>query len=175
MELGVEVGGEVARPVIPPILLLCLLMGVTAAASIADALARHARARRLSGLGAGWRLRYTPVDRFQLTARVAAVFPTPGAADVVVRDVLYGQEGGGDGALRYLFTVEYTTGVLRTKRRRSAVGTVVEAARSGEDRGTGRGSKLEVSLAPAELGTVAQYEWLLRRYAGEGRDSTGGA
>ena len=159
---------------IPPILLLCLLMGVTAAASIADALARHARARRLSELGTGWRLRYTPIDRFQLTARVAAVFPTPGAADVVVRDVLYGQEGEGTtGALRYLFTVEYTTGVLRTKRRRSAVGTVVEAARSGEDRGTGGGSKLEVSLAPGELATVAQYEWLLRRYAGEASDSTG--
>lgn len=158
---------------IPPILLLCLLMGVTAAASIADALARHARARRLSGLGAAWRLRYTPVDRFQLTARVAAVFPTPGAADVVVRDVLYGQEGGG-GALRYLFTVEYTTGVLRTKRRRSAVGTAVEAARSAGGGASGN-SPLDVSLAPAELSTVAQYEWLLRRHAGEAQDSTGAA
>jgi hypothetical protein len=157
--------------VIPPILLLCLLMGVTAAASIVDALARHARARRLSGLGAAWRLRYTPVDRFQLTARVAAVFPTPGAADVVVRDVLYGQEGSG-GALRYLFTVEYTTGVLRTKRRRSAVGTAVEAARS-EARGPAAGSHLDVALAPAELAIVAQYEWLLRRHAGQAQDSTG--
>jgi hypothetical protein len=161
--------------VIPPILLLCLLMGVTAAASIADALARHARARRLTELGAAWRLRYTPVDRFQLTARVAAVFPTPGAADVVVRDVLYGQAGDGSaGGLRYLFTVEYTTGVLRTKRRRSAVGTAVEAARSAGGGASGN-SPLDVSLAPAELSTVAQYEWLLRRHAGEAQDSTGAA
>jgi hypothetical protein len=32
-----------------------------------------------------------------------------------------------------------------------------------------------VSLAPAELSTVAQYEWLLRRHAGEAQDSTGAA
>jgi hypothetical protein len=109
---------------------------------------------------------------------VAAVFPTPGAADVVVRDVLYGQAGDGSaGGLRYLFTVEYTTGVLRTKRRRSAVGTAVEAARSVEGRGTGTGGSapLDVALAPAELPAVAQYEWLLRRHAGGARDATGAA
>jgi len=49
--------------VIPPILLLCFLMAVTAAASIVDALSRHNRARRLSALAATWRLRFTPEMR----------------------------------------------------------------------------------------------------------------
>ena len=157
---------------ISPLLLLCLLMGVTAAASIADALARHARARRLSGLGGRWGLRFTPEDRFQLTGRVAAQFPTPGAADVVVRDVVYGQEGSG-GRLRYLFTIEYTVGVLRTKRRRSAVGMMVERAPSGEVKGTAATRDPDLLLAPAGLSTVEQYEWLWRRLGGEAVDSSG--
>ena len=125
---------------IPPILLLCFLMGVTAAASIADALVRHGRARRLSALAAAWRVRFTPDDRFRLTPRVAAQFPTPGAADVVVRDVVYGQEAAG--TVHYLFTIEYTVGVVRTKRRRSAVGMVVDSATRGTN-------ESHLTLAPA--------------------------
>jgi hypothetical protein len=133
-------------------------MAVTAAASIADALSRHNRARRLSALATAWRLRFTPEDRFELTPRVAAEFPTPGAADVVVRDVVYGQEAGG--VVRYLFTIEYTVGVLRTKRRRSAVGMVVDAA--GKDRAA---AKPALELAPADVPTVVrQYEWLWARH-----------
>ena len=143
---------------IPPILLLCFLMGVTAAASIADALARHGRARRLSALATAWRLRFTPEDRFRLTPRVSAQFPTPGAADVVVRDLVYGQEAGG--TFRYLFTIEYTVGVVRTKRRRSAVGMVVDSATPG---GTGT---QHLALAPSDLPTIRQYEWLWERHGG---------
>lgn len=143
---------------IPPILLLCLLMGVTAAASIADALARHARARRLSALAAAWRVRFTPDDRFQLTPRVAAQFPTPGAADVVVRDVVYGQEPGG--IFRYLFTIEYTVGVVRTKRRRSAVGMVVDTSGPGP----AADAHPALALAPGDLPTIRQYEWLWERH-----------
>jgi hypothetical protein len=155
--------------VIPPILLLCLLLGVTAAASIADALARHARARRLSALAGRWDLRFTPEDRFGLTPRVAAEFPTPGAADVVVRDLVYGQEAGG--GLRYLFTIEYTVGVLRTKRRRSAVGMAVEAA-SGGSTTAGERHPLGLALAPATLPTIEQYEWLWKQH-GMRRASSG--
>jgi hypothetical protein len=145
--------------VIPPILLLCFLMAVTAAASIADALARHGRARRLSALAMAWRLRYTTDDRFELTPRVAAEFPTPGAAYVVVRDVVYGREAGG--IVRYFFTIEYTVGVLRTKRRRSAVGMVVDG---GEGKCVTAAPALE--LAPADVPTVRQYEWLWERHGG---------
>jgi hypothetical protein len=143
--------------VIPPILLLCFLMAVTAAASIADALSRHNRARRLSALAATWRLRFTPHDRFELTPRVAAAFPTPGAADVVVRDLVYGQEAGG--VVRYLFTIEYTVGVLRTKRRRSAVGMVVDGGES-----SCAPAVTPLVLAPADVPAVGQYEWLWERH-----------
>jgi hypothetical protein len=147
--------------VIPPILLLCLLLGVTAAASIADALARHARAHRLSQLAAAWDLRFTPEDRFQLTPRIASQFPTPGAADVVVRDILYGQEPGG--RLRYLFTIEYTVGVLRTKRRRSAVGMVVESPHTAA--AAAASPDPDLVLAPTTMPTNDQYEWLWKQHA----------
>src|SRR4051794_20151513 len=138
-------------------------MGVTAAASIADALARHGRARRLSALAAAWRPRVTPGDRFQLTPRVAAQFPTPGAADVVVRDVVYGQEAAG--TVRYLFTIEYTVGVVRTKRRRSAVGMVVDSEAPGA-------AESPLVLAPSDVTTVRQYEWLWERHGGGTTAST---
>src|SRR4051812_31737083 len=132
-------------------------MGVTAAASIADALARHRRARRLSALAVAWGVRFTPDDRFRLTPRVAGQFPTPGAADVVVRDVVYGQEAGG--TVRYVFTIEYTVGVVRTKRRRSAVGMVVDSATPGAADGP-------LVLAPPDLARVGKYEWLWERHGG---------
>src|SRR4051812_14134626 len=99
----------------PPLLLLLVVSAVTVAASAASALRRKARSGKIAALAAAWSMRFTAEDRFELTPRIAAQFPMPGAADVVIRDVIYRQEPAG---FRYLFTVEYTTGVLRTKRRR---------------------------------------------------------
>ncbi|MDB5319724.1 MAG: hypothetical protein JWN40_1355 [Phycisphaerales bacterium] len=106
-----------------------------------------------------WQMRFTAEDRFQLTPRIAAHFPIPGAADVVVRDLVYGQEEAG--RYRYFFTIEYTLGVLRTKRRRVAVGMLLETGRPETNPFSG------VTLAPAELSIAEQYEWL-RRGQGEG-------
>jgi hypothetical protein len=138
----------------PPILVLILLFAITGVAALADAYVRRARAARLAGVAKAWQMSFTAEDRFQLTPRIAAHFPLPGAADVVVRDLVYGQEEAG--RFRYYFTIEYTLGVLRTKRRRVAVGMLVETGRPETNPFAG------VTLAPAELSIAEQYEWLRR-------------
>jgi hypothetical protein len=77
---------------------------------------------------------------------------------VVVRDLMYTEDG--PSAFRYLFTVEYTVGVLRTKRRRLGVGTVREATRAG---GGGAEPFSDITLAPRDLPMTQQYEWLRAR------------
>jgi hypothetical protein len=144
---------------LPPILVLLLLLVITTAAFLVDAFLRKRRATRLAAMAAQWQMRFTAEDPFQLTPRIAAHFPIPGAADVVVRDLVYGQEdAAADSArFRYFFTIEYTLGVLRTKRRRVAVGTLVEAGRPETNPFSG------VTLAPAELSLQDQYQWLRRQ------------
>jgi hypothetical protein len=139
---------------VPPILVLILLLAITAAAALADWFLRRSRSTRLLATAGAWRMRYTAEDPFQLTPRIAAHFPIPGAADVVVRDLVYGQEE--PGRFRYFFTIEYTLGVLRTKRRRVAVGMLLETGRPETDPFSG------VTLAPADLSIAEQYEWLRR-------------
>jgi hypothetical protein len=141
----------------PPLLLLLLLIAVTAAAFLISALLRKASSARLSALASTWQMRFTPEDRFQLTPRIAAHFPTPGAADVVLRNLIYGQEAAG--SYRYFFTIEYTLGVVRTKRRRVAVGMLLETAR-----GPNASPFSGVTLAPPELPLAQQYEWLRQQH-----------
>lgn len=139
---------------VSPLLMLLLLVALTAAAVCVDALQRRSRSNRLAALANQWNMRFTAEDRFQLTARIAAHFPTPGAADVVVRDLVYSQEE--TGRYRYFFTIEYTLGVLRTKRRRVAVGMLIETSQSNADPFSG------VTLAPTDLSIREQYQWLYR-------------
>ena len=65
----------------PPILLLIVLIGITAGAAGAAALLQKLRRAKLAAIASSWQMRFTPEDAFQLTPRVAARFPTPGAAD----------------------------------------------------------------------------------------------
>src|SRR4051812_21921360 len=112
-----------------PILLLLVLAAVTVAAVVVSTLRHKGRSAKLAALAPTWGMRFTAEDRFQLAPRVASGFPIAGAADVLVRDLIYQQE---DAGFRYLFTVEYTLGVLRTKRRRTGAGMVVETGVAGE-------------------------------------------
>jgi len=143
----------------PPLLLLFVLCAVTVVAAGASAWRRKARSGRLAGLAAGWRMSFTAQDRFDLAARIGPRFPIPGAADIVVRDLIYKPEGSG---FRYLFTVEYTVGVTRTKRRKAGAGMVVERCQTPKDFS-------EVTLAPAEIGLAEQYEWLWKGLEGTDR------
>jgi hypothetical protein len=137
----------------PPLLLLLLLVLLTAVAVLTSAMMRKAASARVAALAASWKMRFTPVDRFQLTRNIATHFPIPGAADVVIRDLVYGEDASAAG-LRYFFTIEYTLGILRTKRRRVSAGTLIEAPGTDADRLSA------ITLAPAKLPLLEQYEWL---------------
>jgi hypothetical protein len=106
-----------------PLGLLVALIAVTAAAVYGDALRRRRRGRTVRRLAAEWRMNYTPTDSLQVTPKIARHFPVPGAANLQVRDLIYGIE---QDRYRYVFTAEFTAGVVRTKTRRLRVGTFSE-------------------------------------------------
>lgn len=107
---------------------------------------RHARLKRLAG---EWGMQFCPDDCFRLTLRVAESFPVCGVSDMRVVDLVYGQDGGSH---RYIFTAEYTEGVVRTKRRIRRVAMVVESrGRNSSDRETC------IVLAPSERSLLDQY------------------
>src|SRR5688500_16316624 len=137
-----------------PAALLLLAIAITAAAAVWD-FARHRRnSRLLRQLAGEWRMNYSPADPLRLTDKVAGHFPVPGAANVRVTDVIYGSEKD---RYRYVFSVEYTTGVVRTKHRHVRVATFSEP----RDRDRSRVAPLvNVTLAPAGGGLVDQYRRL---------------
>lgn len=125
---------------------------VTAGATIIDRVQRRRRRIALRDLATQWRMNYSPFDPLRLTARVAHHFPIPGAANLKVSDVIYGMEGD---HYRYIFTAEFTTGVVRTKHR------LVRAATFCEPRDFRHGQAIgPLILAPAGLPLVEQYQKL---------------
>src|SRR4051794_5172587 len=105
-----------------PMLLLLLALAITLGAAAGYALVRRRQQRALSELAKSWRMHYSPRDVFNLAPRVARHLPIVGAAGVRVRDLIYGTEPGGH---RYIFSAEYTAGVVRSKSRRRSVISVL--------------------------------------------------
>ncbi|HSI32311.1 MAG TPA: hypothetical protein VK986_01870 [Tepidisphaeraceae bacterium] len=149
---------------ISPLVFLLLVCAVSLGAAVVAGGTRARRAARLQRLARGWQMRFSAGDRFHLSAHVARLLPVPGAADVVVRDVAYAQDAG---AYRYLFTVEYTVGVLRGKHREVAAATVTEA----RDCATGQPYSA-VTLADAAAPLEDQYVALHDRYSPAASTST---
>jgi hypothetical protein len=139
-----------------PTQLLVLMLLVTAGALAAQARARVRRAARLRALASREKAHYSPVDRFGLGPRVAKHFPVPGVADVRVSDLLYRSDERGH---RYVFTVDYTRGVLGVKRRVRGVALMAESRSVA-----GREVPPEIKVADAVVGgsMFTQYEALLR-------------
>jgi hypothetical protein len=133
-----------------PQLLLILLLEISAAAILWQYVTRRRRTRRLEALAREWNMHFSPGDRFKLASRVAERFPVPGAAGVRVLDLVYGMKGE---RFHYVFTVDYTRGVVRTKKRLRRV------AGFSEPRERAGGAELggELVLADAGLETTAQY------------------
>jgi hypothetical protein len=150
----------VMRPWFPPDPLVAFgaLAGCTAVAGILEMMARRRRKRHLRRLAGRWRMTFSSRDRLRIRAKVADRLPIPGAADVHVADVIYGSEGG---KYRYIFTAEYTVGVVRTKRRQVRVAAFSEA----RDR-QGTHAPDPVVLAPEGLSIVEQYQKLAPETAG---------
>jgi hypothetical protein len=95
-------------------------------------------------------MNYSPRDQLKLGSRIASQFPVPGAANLRVTDLIYGTERARH---RYVFTAEFTVGVVHRKRRIVRAAAFVEAREASEDAG-------ELTLAPADLPLAEQYRRL---------------
>jgi hypothetical protein len=103
--------------------LLSLMICITAAALIADRADRRRRRVMFQRLAREWGMHFQPRDVLRLAAKVSRDFPIPGAANIKIRDVIYGNEGD---LYRFVFTAEYSVGVVRTKHRRLRAATYAE-------------------------------------------------
>jgi hypothetical protein len=134
-----------------PLTFLATMLAFTGGALLVNALSRSRRAAVLRDLAKSWQMRYVGRDPFHLALKISRRFPIPGAADLVVADLVYGSEPGRH---RYIFTVQYTQGVVRTKSRRWCVATF------SEPRDDEQGEPSALELAPRELAWIEQYEHL---------------
>jgi hypothetical protein len=135
-----------------PAELLTLAIAITLGASIVESILRRRSSEALRHLAADWRMNFSLTDRLNLTGKVARHFPIPGAANLRVTNVIYGTATD---RYRYIFTAEYTIGVVRGKRR------LTQAGSFSEPRGREEGSAAEmVVLATPNQPLVQQYRGL---------------
>jgi hypothetical protein len=130
---------------------LAVLVVMTSLAAIMELRRQSARRRSLRGLAAQWQMTYSPHDRLRIAAHVADALPSPGAADLYVCDVIWGRQGE---SYRYLFTLEYTSGLLTAQRRHRQVGGFTES------RGASVGSPVSLELAQSQGMMLDQYRSL---------------
>jgi hypothetical protein len=135
-----------------PSQLLGLAVVITGGAYVVDSITRRRSADALRRLAAEWRMNFSLTDRLNLTSKVARHFPIPGAANLRVTNVIYGTARE---RYRYIFTAEYTVGVVRAKRR------LTQAGSFSEPRGREDGPGIEsVVLARPDQPLVEQYRTL---------------
>jgi len=141
---------------VSPTLYLLFLLAILFIAIVAGALSRFRRRRRLRVCARRWNMHFAPGDRLRLARRIAERFPIIGAANISVRDLLFRTDNNRHD---YLFTVDYTVGVIRGKVGRSTVAGFSEPV----SRGTRFHSTPPVlSLAPPNLTGPAAYEHVLQ-------------
>jgi hypothetical protein len=102
-------------------------------------------------------MHFSADDRFRLAPRIASLLPVPGAASVRVGDLVYGIDGEN---YRYVFSTEYTTGVLRTKTSVRRVASYCEP-RDPTAAAEARKQRCDLAFAPESLPLIEQYEHLL--------------
>src|ERR1700677_182816 len=106
-----------------PLLLLLALILLTVTCVAIDAYRRGKTHCALRALAKERRMHFNQHDQLRLTSRVATHLPIPGAAYVRVIDLIYGKESGQH---RYVFTAEFTAGVVRSKKRIRRAATFTE-------------------------------------------------
>jgi hypothetical protein len=138
----------------PPFYFLGAVIVLTLAAVCGEFFRRRHQHRALRQLAVERRMHFSPRDQLRLTPRVAASLPIPGIASVRVIDLIY---GSGEGQYRYVFTAEYTTGVVRSKKRVRRAATFTEPRQRAA-----APACCTIRLASAELPLVEQYQELLK-------------
>jgi hypothetical protein len=136
-----------------PLLLLIFVIVLTAVAVAVDSYRRGQTHCALRQLAKERRMHFSRHDQLRLTSRVATHLPIPGAAYVRVIDLIYGSDGGRH---RYVFTAEYTAGVVRSKKRIRRVAAFTEPRQR-----TDAGQICDIQLGPDELSLIEQYRALL--------------
>ncbi len=119
---------------------------------LADRVAHRLSIRRFRKLAKQLHIRYSPLDRFNLGARIERCLPDPGASDVRVIDLMYGTEHHEH---RYVFTAEYTVGTIGGTRRKRVI------ARTSEPRGRSCECFAVIDLGDPNLAIDEQYRSLL--------------
>jgi hypothetical protein len=142
-----------------PAIYLLFLLALLLAAVVFGAVSRFRCRRHLRICARKWNMHFAPGDRLRLAQRIADRFPIIGAANISVRDLFFRTE---DSTHQYLFTVDYTVGVIRGKAGRSTV--------AGFSEPVSRGSRIHsvpptLALAPPNLTGPAAYEFVLHKLA----------
>jgi len=135
----------------PPIDLLGILLAVTIGGVVAERWHRLREQRVYRDLAVEHRMHYSAGDPLRLTARVAGRLPIPGAAGVRVINLMYRTDEQNH---YYVFTAEYTVGVVGSKHRIRRAAAFVESKSAG-------GIENPVQLGPEELLLVEQYRALI--------------
>ena len=135
-----------------PLMFLQLTLVTTIVCACVYAIRLIVWRRRLMHLAARWQMNFTPRDRLRLADRVVGAIPCPGAADLYVHDMLFRSDGSSH---RYIFTAEYTIGLIHNKRRQFRAVAVREPVR-----GSGT-APLKLTLSSNELPLFEQYRNLL--------------
>ena len=135
-----------------PLQFLILMIAMTVLAACWQFVYRRRQMLALRRLAEELGMHYSVDDRFRLAPRIAPRLPVPGAAAVRVTDLFFAVE---DQNYRYIFRIEYTIGVLRSKVGVQRVATFSEP----RDR-SARGSEIELTYAPHELPLAEQYRQL---------------
>lgn len=141
---------------------LAAMLALMLTAFILHLASRRGTSDRLRHLATACHMQYAEHDLFQITPRVIERFPIVGASDIRVADVIYRRDGD---RYRYVFTVEYTLGVVRTKDRVSRAATFCEP---GDHSCPADWSSLV--FAPVELNLADQYAHLCRSPSGHHLD-----
>jgi hypothetical protein len=144
-----------------PQLYLILVLAILTIVVTNAALRSYLQRKHLRALARKWNMHYSPGDRLRLARRAARHFPIPGAASIRVRNLIFRTE---ESRHQYLFTIDYTVGVIRGKVGRSSV--------AGFEEPVTRGSRTPhappvLYLAPRNLSVPEAYEHVLEHLTRE--------
>ncbi len=127
-------------------------------AVVVEVIVAFRRRRRFQRVARQWDMHYSAGDRLGLAHRLADRLPTPGPANIRVRDLLFCAQGERH---RYVFSVEYGVGVVHGKNARRLVAGFEEPI----TRGTGRAKPPTLIVAPHHLVQGAAYDYVLHALA----------
>lgn len=136
---------------------------ITSLTVAAYAYARFRRGKErctLRTLASELKMNYVSVDQFKLADRIVEAFPVPGAARLVVTDLVYALHGD---HYRYVFTANYTIGAVKLRKRACRVAAYEEPAPGAKRDAAATHVASRIELAPVGMPWVEQYRTLATR------------